>query len=287
MGSCSRKVTAGFLDDLGEIICEILDRACFQFSRRLDVNLVERPQLLDQAQRRLAIFIGHVHSRIRLDKGLVRAHTKNVPVNTQQVNRILVVIAETAVASQKQHAVWMQIDLVRVCCDVVTLLAQEISTGNDRLARCLEIFNGCRQVLQLAKTRANQAAQFEVHDLDAIVFFRELQRVNNVLHQSLWLAVTSQFRQCTVKRVTFDLLHQESVRLNDEDGTIRQRQRRVLHGSEKQHKNDQQQYQVQYLAKAVDATPDGRKQPSQHVCLAHVIVILRSKCDRSCRRGHH
>ena len=64
----------------------------------------------------------------------MRANAEDVPVDLQLVDRLAEVIQETAVTLHDQKAFRVQVDFVRMGCEVVRLLRQKVTRRNHRLA---------------------------------------------------------------------------------------------------------------------------------------------------------
>ena len=96
----------------------------------------------------------------------------------------------------------MQVDFICVSGQVVTPLTHEIGARDHRFAGCLEILDSDRDTLQFAEPGAQHPAELEIHDFDAIVMFRVVQCIDDILHQSLWTPVIEQLFHGAIVRIT-------------------------------------------------------------------------------------
>ena len=85
--------------------------------------------------RRDQITAGRRHGRGRIDVEYDRA----VLHDPLLAGRVLVVGAKTTVALQQYATVWMQVYLVRVCSDVISLLPHEVRAGDNGFPRLAKI----------------------------------------------------------------------------------------------------------------------------------------------------
>ena len=78
----------------------------------------------------------------------MRSDTEDVPVDPQQVDRILEVIQVRPVALQEQHPLGMHIKFIGVRREIITLLQIEIGARNDRLAGLAKLVERFAYALQ-------------------------------------------------------------------------------------------------------------------------------------------
>ena len=79
----------------------------------------------------------------------MRAGTKDVPVDAQQVDRVLVESAIGPVALQENDSLGIHVNLIRVRRDVIALLGVEIGAGNNGFAGFPEIHYCLANALEL------------------------------------------------------------------------------------------------------------------------------------------
>ena len=117
-----REIAAGAFQYLDQPVREPLNVAVLQPPRGDDVRTVHIPELVDDAADRLARLVGHVHTRERLDEGLVGADPEHVPVDFQLVDRVLEIVPVAAETGQQDDALGMHVGFVRMRRQVVSRL---------------------------------------------------------------------------------------------------------------------------------------------------------------------
>ena len=177
--------------------------------------------MLDQVERSLAVCLGHVHALERFDSRLVRSDLEYVPVELELFNRITEIAPETPVTLQQDAALRMQIDLVRVRCNEISLLRHEISAGYYRLSGYLEVIDGAGDTLQLWQPRPTQRAELDVDRADAIIVARVFERIDYVLQYGLRLSIIEQLGDRTIERIPLQFLDDYSNRLDKQCRPIR------------------------------------------------------------------
>ena len=171
----------------------------------------------------------------------MRADAKYVPVDTQEVNSFLVVATERAIALQKQNALRVHIQLVRMRRQVVAGLAEVISACNDRLAGLFEVFECGPDALQFTQATESQSTQLQVYSANTIIIFCELKCIDHVLHKRLWHCFTKNFGNGEIVRITILLVDQRTDRLNEQRRLPRHQGHRAKHCTNKDEKHRNQE----------------------------------------------
>ncbi len=225
-----------------------------------DGPLVAAPERREIREALLAILGRHAGARESLDGALEGADAKHVDTDTELVECVLEVSAVAVVAIDEHEAHRIEIDLIGLGGEVVTLLRELGAVGNHLLAAGAELAQGGGELLQGGLGRAAELLQIERQHPDARVTRRRVDRVGQVPQQGLRVPLAARLLDRALDGLAAELLDQLSLGCHEQRRLCGDPRHAAAQQPEEEREDHQQHYQVQGLAQAVQAAPQSGKE---------------------------
>ena len=146
------------------------------------------PKRVHERLTRLTVGRRHIVADVRFDRALVGADTEHIDVDTELVERRLVVVSIALVALEHHQTLRVEVELIRVRRNVIRV-SRESETGcHDFLARLSEVRHRTREFIEGRLTRTRHVVELEHERLNSLVILGGCDGIGEVAQGRLTTA---------------------------------------------------------------------------------------------------